>query len=170
MKALFLSVSIFLVGFNVPFSAHEFHVSKCQIEYNAGENSLQISLHIFIDDLEEALRQRGKDGLFLCTEREAKEAVTYLVEYLNDRLNIEVDKKKVKPEFVGKEISEDLAAVWCYLEVKQVNELSSISVSNKLLLEVFEDQKNIVSIKGPGNKKGFFLFQNGDDSGSIKFD
>lgn len=151
-------------------SDHEFHVSKCQMTYAEKENSLQISLHMFIDDLEEALRQRGKDQLFLCTEKEAKGADQVLANYLADRLNIEVNKEKVNFDFIGKEISEDLVAVWCYVEVKGVIDLKSLGVQNKLLLETFEDQKNIVSIKGPEGKKGFFLLQNGDDSDEVTFD
>ena len=149
---------------------HEFHVSKCQITYAEKENSLHISLHVFIDDLEEALRQRGKDKLFLCTEKEAEDADQYIAAYLTDRLNIEVNQEEVSFDFIGKEVSEDLAAVWCYLEVTGVSELKSLKVQNKLLLETFEDQKNIISIKGPGGKKGFFLLQNGDDTDEVVFD
>lgn len=158
-----------LIGHATPVVAHEFHVSKCQIEYADSESSLQISMHIFIDDLEEALRQRGKDQLFLCTEKESEQAEQYLEEYLSDRFSILVNKQKRELEFVGKEISDDLAAVWCYLEIRDVNELKSLKISHKLLLEVFDDQKNVVSVKGPSNKKGFFLFQNGDTSGEVDF-
>lgn len=157
MKTLLVALSLLLSG----TSLHEFHVSKCQIEYVETEQSLQISMHIFIDDLEEALRQRGKDQLFICTKREAKEAEQYLIDYLRNRISIKVNEQKVDFNFVGKEISDGLAAVWCYLEVKGIDQLSQLEISNKLLQEVFEDQKNLMSIIGPNGKKGYALFQKG---------
>jgi len=165
MKTLFLAFS--LIAFST--TLHEFHVSKCQIEYVKAEQSLQISMHIFIDDLEEALRQRGKDQLFICTEREAKEAEQYMIDYIDDRVQLKVNGQAMDFHFLGKEISDDLAAVWCFIEIKGVEPFSSLEVSNKLLQEVFDDKKNIIRIKGPKNKKSYLLFQKGDDFELLEF-
>ncbi|MFT7603922.1 MAG: hypothetical protein ACI8VT_001490, partial [Saprospiraceae bacterium] len=72
-------------------------------------------------------------------------------------------------EFIGKEQSEDLQAVWCYLEVTNIKFFNSIEVTNSLLMEVFEDQKNIVHIKAPDNKQGYFLFQKGQEHDKVTF-
>ena len=165
MKTLLVALSLLLSG----TSLHEFHVSKCQIEYVGAEQSLQMSMHIFIDDLEEALRQRGKDQLYICTEKEAAEAETYLIDYLKNRILIKANGQKVDFNFVGKEISDDLAAVWCYLEVKGIEQLTELEVGNKLLQEVFDDQKNLISIIGPDGKKGYALFQKGDKPEHFKY-
>ncbi len=148
---------------------HDFHVSKCLIEYNEQERALQISLHLFIDDLEEALRQQGADKLFLCTEKEAADAGQHLGRYLEQNFILEVNGRQAAYHFLGKEISDDLAAVWCYLEVPEVDQMEQLAVTNKILTEVYDDQKNIVSVFGPGNQKGLLLFQKGKSRESVSF-
>ena len=159
-------LNLFLI---LSFTAHEFHISKCQIDYAEAEQSLQLTMHIFIDDLEEALRQRGKDQLFICTKKEAEDTDQYIIDYLQDKIQMKVNGELQSLRFVGKEISDDLAAVWCYFEVPGIQQLSNLEISNKLLQEVFEDQKNIVSIIGPKKKKAYFLFNRGDAAESVNF-
>jgi len=149
--------------------AHEFHISKCQIEYSEPDSALQITLHLFIDDLEDALRKQGKDKLFIATEKEDEQAEAYLFEYLQHRLELDVNNKKTSYTFIGKEPSEDLQAIWCYLEIPNLKSITDLSVSNTILLEIFEDQKNIVSVVGPNKKQGYFLFQQGSSAESIQF-
>jgi len=150
--------------------AHDFHVSKCLVEYVEGEQSLQISLHLFIDDLELALAEQGANDLFLCTEREAPEAETYLFRYLQQRFRLTVNQEEVTYRMIGKEISDDLMAVWCYLEVRGISELRELEMENSLLMEIYADQKNIVSVKGPGQERGLLLFERGKMQRSVTFD
>ena len=165
----FLSLFVSFTAKVPPNSLHEFHISKCQIEYSEPDSALQITLHLFIDDLEEALRKQGKDKLFIATEKEDKQAEAYLFEYLKERLELDVNEERASYTFIGKEPSEDLQAIWCYLEIPNLKMVSDLSVSNTLLLEVFEDQKNIVSVMGPNKKQGYFLFQLGSSTEQMQF-
>jgi len=108
-----LIYTLLFVNLLIPGELHEFHLSKCQIDYVQEEQSLQISLHLFIDDLEETLRNGGQDDLFICTDKEAPEAEQYIVDYLRDHFKIKVDQQAVSFSFLGKEVSEDLIGVWC---------------------------------------------------------
>ncbi len=148
---------------------HEFHISKTLIEYNEKENALQFTLHIFIDDLEEALRQQGADKLFICTEKEAEKADDYIYKYLQQKLKIKVDDKAVEYTFVGKEVSEDLVAVWCYLEIENIDSFSKLYIKNNTLVETFDDQKNIISVSGPNKQKGYLLFNQAKSEETLEF-
>ena len=148
---------------------HEFHVSKCQIEYFEKENSIGISVHIYIDDFEEALGKKGAKNLFLCTEKENPEAEQNIENYLKEKIAILLDDKPVSFKFIGKEPSEDQLAVWCYLEIEQVNSFSKCTVTNSILMETFDDQKNIVSIKGPKARKAYFMFEQDQVTESVVF-
>ncbi len=163
MKTVLLTIAM-LTAYVSPgpqASYHDFHLSKCLIRYNEAEQSLQISLHIFLDDLEEALRRQGAPAPFLGTEREAESAETHLLAYLRQHFRLRVNGQGRDYEFIGKECADDLAAVWCYLEIKAVQTLQELEITNSLLLEVFDDQKNLVSIQGPGNKQGMVVLQKG---------
>ncbi len=158
MKKLYIICPMLLLLLTSGRSWHEFHVSKCVIEYSQDEKSLQISLHLFIDDIEEALRKKGADKLFLCTEKESEKATAYLERYLRQGLQIQVDGKDCNFRFVGKENSNDWTGMWCYLEVPGIAPFRELTLTNVLLTEVFDDQKNLVSVEWPGREKKNLLF------------
>ncbi|NRB46428.1 MAG: hypothetical protein HRU41_02065 [Saprospiraceae bacterium] len=160
----YLLFSLLLLGFK-----HDYHLSKCLIEYSTTDQALQVSMQLFIDDLEEALRLQGHDKLALCTSKEAPEAEIYFEEYLKKHLLLTVNGEPRNYNYLGKEISEDLLSLWCYLEIEGIPQISSLNVSNDILMEAYPDQQNIVSVKGPSNQSGMWLFSKGKSTGEVKF-
>ena len=175
----FLKQGLFLLLFLMPISAifsnhgdrptHEFHISKCLIEYNEKEQALQVTMHLFIDDLEEALRQQGADKLFICTEKESEKAEEYIYKYLQQKFKITLEDQAIDYSFLGKEMSEDMIAVWCYLEIENIEDIKKLHVKNDVLLDAFDDQKNIISIVGPNKQKGYFLFDQSKNEETVDF-
>lgn len=141
---------------------HEFHLSKCLIEYNQSEQALQISMHLFVDDLEDALRLKGKDNLQIGTPKEDPNTEDYLRDYLADNFSLIVNGKPAPYLFLGKEPGEDPLSLWCYIEVPQVSALKSLQIKNSLLTEAFADQKNLISIMGPNDTRGYFILEKGN--------
>ena len=143
---LFLLFSVF-VNINPNDIAHEFHLSKSTINYNTTEQSVQITMNMFIDDLELALKGEGIESLQLCTGIEKPEAEQEIYNYIKDHLVVEVDGRVIVPEFLGKEQSDDLVAVWCYLEVADVSSFNKINISNTIMVDLYNDQKNMTTIQ-----------------------
>lgn len=169
MKLILLLCAFLCLPLAESENAHEFHVSKCEIDYNTAESALQITLHIFLDDLELSMQAQGTEKQFLCTEKELQNAEAVYFEYLKRNFQITLDNGEIADyQWIGKEISDDLAAVWTYLEVTNVANLSGLSVENTVLMDVHDDQKNIVQIKG-GGAKGYFLLQRGKEKQSVNF-
>ncbi|MDH3652401.1 MAG: hypothetical protein OEQ53_22110, partial [Saprospiraceae bacterium] len=110
--------------------AHDFHLSKTDINYNQQNRSLEITMHVFIDDLELAMAHQGMDSLYLATSKEHKDADAFIWKYLTSVFQITVDGQTIPLNFLGKEESEDLIAIWCYLEKTDVNDLHTISIRN----------------------------------------
>ncbi len=151
-------------------SIHEFHVSKCLVEYKAENEEIQVSMNIFIDDLEIALKTLGVDSLYIGTEKEAEEADKYIDRYLGQAFTVMVnDQEKAEWQFIGKEISEDLSSIWCYLSIPAEENIEALFVKNSILLETYDDQKNITSIIGPEKKKTSFMGTRGDDEKMISY-
>tara|TARA_B100000497_G_scaffold118460_1_gene144778 strand:- start:1755 stop:2258 length:504 start_codon:yes stop_codon:yes gene_type:complete len=163
---LFISF-LFILSTLLSTSLHEYHLSNTEIRYNEEESALQIITRIFIDDLEETLRKNGHSGLFLCTEREPEHAEALIADYLEKNLLIKVDGKAQKFSYLGKEISDDLIAAWCYLEILDITPTIKIEVENNVLLDSFDDQKNIVNVKTDSGKRAMFILQNGENSGVL---
>ncbi len=148
---------------------HAFHISKTDMVFQPAEKSMQITMHIFIDDLEEALEKQGKSKLFIGTERESKEANGLITNYLQSNFSIQLNGKKTPYTWVGKETSKDKQALWVYLEIKNIREVRNISVENRVLTEVFADQKNIVQVNIPSKKQGYFLLSKSKTMDSASF-
>jgi len=142
-----------------PVAEHEFHLSKCLIEYNSSEQALQVSMHLFVDDLEDALRKQGKDNLQIGTPKEDPMAENYLRNYLAANFILTVNGQPIAHTFLGKEPGEDPLSLWCYIEVPNVSALKSLQIKNSILTEVFEDQKNLISVVGPRQVKGYFILE-----------
>ncbi len=162
MHIIISSLLIFVLGLNVLPMEHEFHLSRAVIKHNAEEQAVQISLHMYIDDFEDALKARGADSLHMCTKMESEETDKYIYLYLQDRLRLKVDNQDVYYHYLGKEISEDLQGVWMYLEVYDIENVQEMTVNNSLLTEIFDDQQNMMSVRA--NEKEHYFMLNKDDS------
>lgn len=154
-----------------PFAGklHKFHLSKSLVEYNQEARAIQVSMHIFLDDLEEGLRKKGFDNLYFCTKKENEYAEAYLEAYLREHFIITVNGQEATYNFLGKEPSEDFQGAWCYIEIENVTQLKELKIRNDLLIEVFDDQKNVIQLIGPNNKRGTLLLQKGRESETVKF-
>lgn len=151
-------------------SVHEFHVSKGMVEFKVEKSEVQISLNIFIDDLEIALKSKGIDSLYIGTEKEAIDADTSIEKYLSQVFQVEINQSGMgKSQFIGKEISEDLTSIWCYMRIPITEPIKELRVKNSILLETFEDQKNITSIVGPESAKSSFMSTRGDDEKIVSY-
>lgn len=136
---------------------HDFHLSKCELVYSREDQALQITLHIFIDDLELALENQGNKKLYIASEREAISVDSLIYDYLQKEFKVISDDQPLQYNYIGKEPSADLQAIWCYLEVENFNLSKNLTVHNHILMDLYDDQKNIVALKVPGKKGGYYM-------------
>jgi hypothetical protein len=148
---------------------HQFHISKTDVTYKPTEKTLQITMHIFIDDLEKSLEKQGVTKIYIGTEKEKQEANSLIIKYLQSNFSIKLNNKALTYDFLGKETSNDKQAIWVYLEAKNVKDVKQIFVENKILTEIFSDQKNIVQINVPSKKQGYFLLDKNKPSEMASF-
>ena len=134
---------------------HDFHVSIMTVDCNAETGSLEITLKIFTDDLEKSILKLGGPKLEVGSETEDKETDDFISQYLQNRLAFEVNGNEAHPEWVGKEVEMD--ATWCYIEIKNVGQLKQLKVTNRILLEIFADQSNLVHVNCDGKTKSIYL-------------
>lgn len=154
--SLFLCFNIFDV--TAKHVTHDFHISRCEINYETKTGDLQIAAHIFIDDLEDALILMGKKDLYIGTTKENSNCNDVIEQYINQKFIIKSSNQTQKLSLLGKETSKDKLAVWCYLEVTGLKNITNIDVENIILTEIFNDQKNIVDFTVDKKKKHFTVF------------
>jgi hypothetical protein len=149
-------------AFRIPHS-HKFHVSVTQIEYNQKEQSAEITIRVFADDLENALSQHTKRPIKLdpATANKDKQVGETVIAYLRDRFQLKTSAgRPVKLNWVGMEWQADM--FWLYVEGKLPSGLEGAQLRNKVFQNLFEDQVNIVNSKIDGKQIGL-MFDSMDD-------
>ena len=170
MKMLFMLLAMLAQSsFFTANVDHAFHLSKTDIVFQPKEKTLQITMHLFIDDLELALEKQGKTSLMVGTEKEKSGVNDLIAHYLQQNFNLTVNGKKTPVAFVGKETTSDRQALWLYLEVKNLKNITALTVENKVLTEVHADQKNMVQVIVPTKKAQSFILEKGKTTESAKF-
>jgi len=147
--------------------SHKFYLSLAQIEHNVSNQSLEISLKVFTDDLERCLGNRFRENLNLGETDEHPKSDEMLQVYLSERLKFNTNQSDLKLVLLGKEVSVD--ETWCYLEVAlQSAEINEIKVENRIFTEVFTTQINLLKFKSPVAASQDFNFTKSEFSGIIK--
>ncbi|KAA3620105.1 MAG: hypothetical protein DWQ05_05090 [Calditrichaeota bacterium] len=158
---------VILIGCLLLFSfRHEFYVSICTVEENVNSKSLELSFRIFTDDLEKAISEASEVNLRLGTDREAALADSILFDYIKQHFRLKINNTQPVLLWVGKEITVDLT--WIYIEIPPIEPVRHIWLKNRLLLDSFESQKNIVHFRIDGQQKSL-LFGKGKKVDELRF-
>ncbi len=155
-----------LVAWPATATAHPFFVTICQIDHNPETLALEITFRFFTDDLERGLEDHAGTRLFLGTDRESEATDRHLIDYLTSQVDIATDAGPARLRYVGKEVELDLT--YCYVEVPDVPVPSRVSITNRILLEQFESQTNIVHVTVGGTQKSLLL-RSGHVSDAVEF-
>ncbi|MGF1557040.1 DUF6702 family protein [Paucihalobacter sp.] len=156
----FKGLTLFLFVITIPVllsvvDLHKFYVSVTQIEYVKEKQSLQIITRVFLDDLEDALSERFGESIRIPSDEKNTSFDTQIEEYFMSKIDIAIDGKASKLNFVGKSMDIDVMVV--YLEVKDVQSIKTIQIKNNTLFEIFEEQQNIIRTDINNLKKSFIL-------------
>lgn len=131
---------------------HDFHTSLTEINYNTTSKSLEITIRVFTDDLENALmKQSGGKKIFINST--TKEQHDPLIEqYITRHFVLVSPQKEIKKgTYIGRETEGD--ATWLYYEIPNCQAIKGYTLMNDIMQELFDDQTNLVNIIYPKDKK-----------------
>lgn len=120
---------------------HPFHVSVCEVYYNPETESFEISMKIFIDDLELALQKKGATDFTLVNSSDKNKIEKELENYLSLQFKLNVNEDIIPLEFLGYEIKRD--AVLCYFESDRVKIIKLVEIENAVISDLYDDQTNL---------------------------
>ncbi len=121
------------------------------IKHDTKQQSLNISVKLFTNDIEEALKKTTTKSIDLLNPKNKAEMETELMNYIKKRLSIMLNNKATTIDFIGYEKEED--AIWAYLEIKKVGLPKNIKIDTKLLYDFLPQQSNIIHAEVNGVKK-----------------
>ena len=155
------SFLIFLFTFLVK-AEHPIHVSVSDVTISATE--IEWSVRIFKDDLLLAVYGDAFDMSVLENDEKVRKDI---LAYLNKSVRIFADDKAVAWSF--KDLAADPEAIWITITGPVSNaDIQKIRIRNRILLDVYGDQKNIVNLTSFKLKKNF-VFEKGGDEKVITF-
>lgn len=144
---------------------HPVHVSSTQIDLATDQRSLEVTIRVFTDDLESALKQQGRPVTIAGTARGAVDSA--LAAYVLPRVTFAANGTPPRrAQFVGYERDEDATLV--FIEVPVPAGLRALQVTQPLLLELFDDQVNLLHLRA-GTIKRSALIRRGAERGVFQW-
>ncbi len=147
--------SLCILALGLAAFMHPLYLSICQINHNASQASLEIAMKVFTEDLDLAMSHQGLGNLHLGEDNESEKANVYIAAYLSKQVQIKVDGKPVVFSYLGKEVEMDVT--WCYVEVDSIHTFAELEVTNKLFMELFDPQRNLVHVRFGKKEKSMML-------------
>jgi hypothetical protein len=157
MRKISLILASFFLLSGFKSGAHEFYLSVTEIEYNNEKQSLQIITRVFIDDFEDVLNERYGADLQLSEEAEEGAVAENISKYLKQKLRLQVNGEELQLNYLGKEYDADQLVL--YIEVENLAPFNKIEVTNEILTDLFDDQKNVVHVKVNDKTKSLLLMR-----------
>ena len=125
---------------------HKFYLSVTQMEFDADKNRITAISRVFVDDLEETLRQRYDVQLALGTDREDAMASFYISRYVEQKLIVEMNNHPLKFTFAGFTYQNDQIILLSEFSVIPSDEYE-IKVTNALIADAYSEQQNLVHFR-----------------------
>lgn len=154
-KSNFKTILLLLVFVLFSFSNHKYYVSLTDINYNKESKSLEIITNVFIDDIELELNKKYNLDLQLNTKKQYPKSDSIFKTYFSEKLTLKVNDKQQNFHYIGVEFEGDL--VFIYQEIKNIETPKEVEILNKILIQEFEDQQNVVKIKVGKQRKSKIL-------------
>ena len=161
-KYIFLLLIIPLLSFTI----HKYYISLTKIDYIKESKSVQITMRIFIDDLESTLNKINNKSFELDTKSELEDANIFIEKYLLKQFEVNINGTIRNYKYLGKKYENDV--VFLLAEIENITVINSIEIRNRVLMDVFSEQQNIIKLNINNNKKSFILTSN-DDKDLLKF-
>ncbi len=138
------------------FTLHKFYVSITEIKQNKANNTLEISMRLFVNDMDDALKAQFGKSFDLGTKGELEDTDEKLKLYFLNHFKLKINGKWVAAKFIGKDF-DGYDIVYCYFEVEKVKKIKSIDIKNTTLMELFPEQENIIQLDINDSKKSMKL-------------
>ena len=148
------------------FNLHKEYHSLTNIDYNKKEKALQITMRLFTNDIDLALKKYFEKPIELGSINEIVDANKLLELYLNQKFILSINNEMTQYQFLGKEFEKD--ELYLYMEIKEIEKIEQISVQNAILTELFFEQENIIKLNINDQQKSIILTKE-NDKGMLKF-
>ncbi|MDB5210374.1 MAG: hypothetical protein JWQ30_1201, partial [Sediminibacterium sp.] len=134
---------------------HPFFISVIEINHNAKEATVEISVRIFTEDFEKTLQNRTTTRLDIIKPADNAFLDKQISAYLAEKIKLKVNGQPVTFHYLGHEVQKE--SVWSYMEVEKVSDVKKLEVDCSLLYDFEKAQSNIIHVKNKKTEKSYKL-------------
>jgi hypothetical protein len=136
--------------------AHEYHASVTNMQFDPKGRVFEVSVRMFTDDLEKTLTRENGGQRVIFDKKYEKNNDLLLEKYIRKHFSVQTAQKQRKAfQYVGHETEAD--AQWVYLELPYPEPFKNVSLQQSILLDMFDDQVNLLTVKYNKEKKTFLF-------------
>ena len=150
-----------------PAAPHPFRLSVADV--GVTESALQARIRFFWDDLQVAVMEHTSDMEFELAENDEVDAI--IEAYINDMMVLEAGESVVRGNVTARGVEDavriDEVMWWYRLEYSLPPSVERVRFRNRLLFNMFEDQRNIVNLRTRSGRKRTYDFSWGRDDVTI---
>jgi hypothetical protein len=129
---------------------HPIHLTVMEIYGTDKSKNLECSVTFFSDDFARAIQYETYAPQIQSGKLKADDLI---IKYLRSKLQLKINGKSGNFSLLRTENTHE--TITCYLKFNAVAaETQKIEIVSKLMLELFNDQRNLVQIRIPGKKEG----------------
>ncbi len=150
VNSMFQWLSISLIAL-----LHPFYVSVIDINHNTKEESVEMSIRIFTQDLEETLQKYSTAKIDMVHPTNKAVLDKQINDYIKQKLQLKINGQTATMQYVGYEIQ--LESVWIYFEVPKIKQLKKVDINCTILYDFQNIQSNIFHVKANGTEKSYKL-------------
>jgi len=149
---LAVTVGMLLFAFTI---MHDYHTSTTKVELNTGSSALSFTSKFVTEDLEKAVGVSADnfDAFDKATER-----------YLRQNFVVTINGSQKAFNYARAQISPK--ATRLYFEIPNVSNISTIEITNSMLVNEFPEQQNFITFNIDG-KRDSFVTKKGAEKGKI---
>lgn len=127
------------------FTCHKFYFSNTEVFHNQENETLEITMRLFTDDLERAIAGDDAGQMRLGDAQENPAAQQMVEAYVQKHFQIQRADSTLSLAFIGKEVEYDIT--WIYLEAEGVSEVDGLKVKSRVFTDLFPEQVNEVHLE-----------------------
>ena len=134
---------------------HPFFVSVIEVNHNAKDATVEVSVRIFNEDFEKTLQKRTTTRLDIIKPADNAFLDKQIANYLTEKIKFKVNGQPVILNYLGHEIQNE--SVWSYLEVPKTANMKKLEIDCSLLYDFEKTQSNIIHVKNGTAEKSYKL-------------
>lgn len=142
----YIAFLLSIIFYSNPLYAQQFHTSNSKIDYDLQSGTLTITSRLYTAGLEKALNEKTTNKSSFDSK---------LRNYINKKVDIKVNKKDANISYYGFQTNDQTTRI--YLKIEKINSIQNLEVKLALLLDVFEDQQNFITVDIKDLRKTFTI-------------